>query len=161
MVIAVGDRLPEASFTVMTSTGAATQTTSEIFSGKKIVLFAVPGAFTPTCHGNHLPGFLENISAFKAKGVDEVICTAVNDIFVLSAWANATGAEGKITFLSDGSANFAKALGLEFDGSGRNLGIRSQRYAMLVEDGVVKKLNVEDVPGKAEISSAKALLESI
>src|SRR5262245_884675 len=129
MVIAVGDRLPDTSFTIMTDAGPAPKTTSEVFDGKKIALFAVPGAFTPTCHGNHLPGFLEQISAFKAKGIDEVVCTAVNDIFVLSAWAKATGAEDKITFLSDGSANFAKALGLEFDATARNLGIRSQRYA--------------------------------
>jgi glutaredoxin/glutathione-dependent peroxiredoxin len=161
MVIAVGDRLPDASFTVMTDEGPAPKTTAEIFSGKTIALFAVPGAFTPTCHANHLPGFLDNIEAFKAKGVDEVVCTAVNDIFVLSAWAKATGADGKIIFLSDGSGNFAKAIGLEFDASARNLGIRSQRYAMLVEDGVVKQLNVEDAPGKAEVSSATALLAQI
>jgi peroxiredoxin len=160
MVIAVGDRLPEVTFTVMTEEGPAPKTTSEIFSGKKIVLFAVPGAFTPTCHGNHLPGFVENLAGLKARGIDEVVCTAVNDIFVLSAWAKASGAEG-ITFLSDGSGNFAKALGLEFDGTARNLGVRSQRYAMLVEDGIVQRLNVEDAPGKAEISSAKALLDAI
>ena len=161
MVIAVGDRLPDATFTVMTEAGPAPKTTGEVFSGKKIVLFAVPGAFTPTCHGNHLPGFLENLAGFKAKGIDEVVCTAVNDIFVLAAWAKASGAEDKITFLSDGSGNFAKALGLEFDGSARNLGMRSQRYAMLIQDGVVQRMNVEDAPGKAEISSAKALLDEI
>ncbi len=161
MAIAVGDRLPDVQFTVMTEAGPAPKTTSEVFSGKKVVLFAVPGAFTPTCHNNHLPGFLENLSAFQAKNIDEVVCTAVNDIFVLSAWARATGAEGKITFLSDGNGDFAKALGLDFDGSPRNMGIRSKRYAMLVDDGVVKALNVEDAPGQAEISSAKALLEKI
>jgi peroxiredoxin len=160
MVIAVGDRLPDVTFTVMTEAGPAPKTTDEVFSGKKIVLFAVPGAFTPTCHGNHLPGFVENVAGFKAKGIDEVVCTAVNDIFVLAAWAKASGAED-ITFLSDGSGNFAKALGLEFDGTARNLGVRSQRYAMLVQDGIVQRLNVEDAPGKAEISSAKALLDEI
>ena len=157
MVIAVGDRLPDVTFTVMTEAGPAPKTTGEVFSGKKIVLFAVPGAFTPTCHGNHLPGFLENLAGFKAKGIDEVVCTAVNDIFVLAAWAKASGAED-ITFLSDGSGNFARAIGLEFDGTARNLGVRSQRYAMLVQDGIVQRMNVEDAPGKAEISSAKALL---
>jgi peroxiredoxin len=160
MVIAVGDRLPDVTFTVMTEAGAAPKTTDEIFSGKKIVLFAVPGAFTPTCHGNHLPGFVENVAGFKAKGIDEVVCTAVNDIFVLAAWAKASGAED-ITFLSDGSGNFARALGLEFDGTARNLGVRSQRYAMLIQDGIVQRMNVEDAPGKAEISSAKALLDAI
>jgi len=160
MVIAVGDRLPDVTFTVMTEAGPAPKTTDEVFSGKKIVLFAVPGAFTPTCHGNHLPGFVENVAGFKARGIDEVVCTAVNDIFVLAAWAKASGAED-ITFLSDGSGNFARALGLEFDGTARNLGVRSQRYAMLVQDGIVQRLNVEDAPGKAEISSAKALLDEI
>jgi peroxiredoxin len=160
MVIAVGDRLPDVTFTVMTEAGPAPKTTDEVFSGKKIVLFAVPGAFTPTCHGNHLPGFVENVAGFKARGIDEVVCTAINDIFVLAAWAKASGAED-ITFLSDGSGNFARALGLEFDGTARNLGVRSQRYAMLVQDGIVQRLNVEDAPGKAEISSAKALLDAI
>ncbi len=161
MVIVVGDRLPDAKFTVMTSGGPAPKTTSEIFSGKRVVLFAVPGAFTPTCHNNHLPGFLEQADAIKAKGIDEIVCTAVNDVFVLSAWARATGAEGKITFISDGNGDFAKALGLDLDGTPMNLGIRSKRYAMLVEDGVVKALNVEDAPGKAVKSSADALMPSL
>jgi glutaredoxin/glutathione-dependent peroxiredoxin len=161
MSITVGSRLPEAKFTTMTPSGAAAKTTSEIFGGKTIVLFAVPGAFTPTCHRNHLPGFLENAEAFLAKGVDQIVCTAVNDIHVLSAWAKATGAQDKILFLADGNGDFAKALGLELDGSPNNMGIRSKRYAMLVEDGVVKVLNVEDAPGKAEISGARALLEAI
>jgi peroxiredoxin len=158
MTIAVGDRLPEVKFTIMTDIGSAQKTTSELFGGKKIALFAVPGAFTPTCHNNHLPGFLDNLEALKAKGVDEVICTAVNDIFVLTAWAKATGADGKINFISDGSAVFAKAIGLDNDSSAANMGIRSKRYAMLVEDGVVKALNVEPAPGKADVSGAPALL---
>jgi peroxiredoxin len=161
MVIAVGDRLPDAKFTVMTDAGSVPKTTGELFSGRRVVLFAVPGAFTPTCHNNHLPGFLENAETFKSRNIDEIICTSVNDIFVLTAWARATGAEGKITFASDGNGDFAKALGLDLDGSARNMGIRSQRYAMLVEDGVVKVLNIEDAPGKAELSSAKALLEKV
>ncbi|NJM33495.1 MAG: peroxiredoxin [Rhodomicrobium sp.] len=161
MVIAVGDRLPDNKFTVMTDTGPVPKTTDEIFAGKTIALFAVPGAFTPTCHNNHLPGFLESIGAFKAKGVDEIVCTAVNDIFVLSAWAKATGAQDKITFASDGNGSFARAIGLDLDGSPMNLGIRSKRYAMLVKDGVVSALMVEDAPGKAEMSSAKSLLDAI
>jgi peroxiredoxin len=161
MAITVGSRLPEAKFTTMTPSGAAAKTTSEIFGGKKIALFAVPGAFTPTCHRNHLPGFVENAEAFLAKGVDQIVCTAVNDIFVLTAWANATGAQDKIVFLSDGNGDFAKALGLDMDGSPMNMGIRSRRYAMLVEDGVVKVLNIEEAAGKADVSSASALLEAI
>jgi peroxiredoxin len=161
MTIAVGDRLPEAKFTVMTEEGPAPKTTAEIFAGKKVALFAVPGAFTPTCNNNHLPGFLDNADAIKAKGVDEIICVAVNDIFVLSAWARATGAEGKITFLSDGNGNFTKALGLELDGSAMNLGLRSKRYAMIVEDGTVKTLNIEDAPGQAEKSGAAALFSAL
>jgi peroxiredoxin len=161
MTISVGDRLPEVKFTIMTETGSAPKMTAELFGGKTVALFAVPGAFTPTCHNNHLPGFLENLDAFKAKGVDEVICTAVNDIFVLTAWAKATGADGKITFASDGSGMFAKAIGLDNDSSAANMGIRSKRYAMLVEDGVVKVLNVEPAPGKAEVSGAGPLLAAI
>ncbi len=161
MAIAVGDRLPDANFTIMTEEGPASKTTGEIFPGKRAVLFAVPGAFTPTCHNNHLPGFLENAEALKAKGVDEILCTSVNDIFVLSVWASATGSENKITFLADGNGDFAKSLGLELDGSAKNLGLRSKRYAMFVEDGVVKALNVEDAPGQAEKSSAEALLKSM
>jgi peroxiredoxin len=161
MAVSVGDRLPDAKFTVMTDDGPAPKTTSEIFAGKKVALFAVPGAFTPTCHNNHLPGFLENAGAFKAKGVDEIVCTSVNDIFVLSAWAKACGADDKLTFISDGNGDFAKALGLDLDGSAMNMGIRSKRYAMLVEDGVVKTLNVEDAPGKADQSGANALLGAI
>lgn len=161
MAIAVGDRLPEAKFMIMTDDGPALKTTNEIFSGKKIALFAVPGAFTATCSNSHLPEFLQNLEALKAKGVDEVACTAVNDIYVLTAWARVSGADDKITFLSDGNGEFAKALDLVFDGSAVNLGLRSKRYAMLVDDGVVKILNIEDAPSKAEKSSASALLEQI
>ncbi len=161
MAIAIGSRLPEVTFKVVTPSGPGNKTTGEIFSGKCVVLFAVPGAFTPTCHNNHLPGFLENLDTFKAKGVDLVACTAVNDAFVLDAWATATGAQGKILFLADGNGDFAKAIGLDLDASGNGLGLRSQRYAMLVEDGVVKALNVEEVTGKAEQSSAAALLAAL
>jgi peroxiredoxin len=161
MVIAVGSRLPDVTFRAMTPSGPATKTTSDIFAGKRVVLFAVPGAFTPTCNNNHLPGFLSNADAFKAKGVDAIVCTAVNDVFVLDAWSKSTGSGDKITFLSDGNAEFAKAMGLDFDASAAGLGIRSKRYAMLVEDGVVKAMNVEDVPSKADKSAAEALLEAV
>lgn len=161
MAIAVGDRLPEAKFAVLTADGPTHVTTNEVFGGKKIALFAVPGAYTPTCNANHLPGFLAEADALKAKGVDEIVCVAVNDMFVLDAWKKSTGSEGKITFLSDGNGEFTKALGVELDGSGMNLGTRSQRYAMLVDDGVVKVFNLEDAPSKAEASSASALLAAM
>ena len=160
-MIAVGDKLPDAKFKIMTADGPAETTTADVFGGKKVVLFAVPGAFTPTCNNNHLPGYLENIDAFKAKGVDTIACVAVNDVFVQTAWAKHTGADGKILFLADGSADFARALGLELDASGAGLGIRSKRYAMLVEDGVVKVLNIEDVPSKAVASSADEILKAL
>jgi len=158
MPIKVGDRLPPAKFWVMGPTGPAAKTTDDVFSGKKVVLFAVPGAFTPTCNNNHLPGFLKNADAFKGKGIDTIAVTGVNDVFVFDAWKKSTGAGAKIEFLADGNGEFAKALDLALDGSGVGLGTRSKRYAMLVEDGVVRKLNIEDAPGKAETSSAENLL---
>jgi peroxiredoxin len=161
MAIKVGDKIPEGKFRVMTAEGPGWTTTDEVFKGKKVVLFAVPGAFTPTCHKNHLPGFLKNADAIKAKGVDAIAVTAVNDVFVMAEWQKASGAEGKIGFLADGNADFAKALELTMDGSAGGLGLRSQRYSMLVEDGVVKSLNVEDAPGKAEISGADTLLKQL
>jgi peroxiredoxin len=161
MTIKVGDALPEASFRVMTAEGPAAKTTKQIFAGKKVVLFAVPGAFTPTCHKNHLPGFLEKADAIKAKGVDAIAVTSVNDVFVMDHWSKATGGEGKIEFLADGNADFAKALGLSLDASAGGLGTRSKRYSMIVEDGIVKSLNVEDVPSKADVSSADALLKQL
>jgi peroxiredoxin len=161
MAIKVGDRLPEAKFRVMGSEGPAVKSTGDIFKGKKVVLFAVPGAFTPTCSNNHLPGFLQNADAFKHKGIDTIAVTGVNDVFVMDAWKKASGAGSKIEFLSDGNGEFAKALDMTLDGSGFGLGTRSKRYAMLVDDGVVKKLNVEDVAGKAEVSGAENLLKQI
>jgi peroxiredoxin len=162
MPIKVGDRLPNATFTVMTPDGPKPKTTDEIFKGKKVVLFAVPGAFTPTCHKNHLPGFMKNAATIKAKGVSAIAVTGVNDVFVMDAWKKDTGADGKIDhFLADGSANFAKALGLTVDLTERGLGMRSQRYSMIVEDGVVKSLNIEDAPGKADISGADSLLKQL
>jgi peroxiredoxin len=158
MTIKVGDSLPDAVFTVNTADGPQPRTTAEIFKGRKVILFGVPGAFTPTCHRNHLPGFLAHSMDFKNKGVDEICVTSVNDIFVMNAWEKDTAADGRIKFLSDGSGKFAKAIGLSADMSERNFGLRSQRYSMLVDDGVVQKLNIEETPGKAELSGAEALL---
>jgi len=161
MPIKVGDALPNAVFTVMTADGPKVRTSEELFAGKKAVLFGLPGAFTPTCSMNHLPGFLANLDKFKEKGVDFVAVTSVNDAFVMHAWAKDTGAVDKILFLADGNATFAKALDLTLDLTERGLGLRSHRYAMLVEDGVVKVLNVEDAPSKAEKSNAETLLGQI
>ncbi len=161
MAIEVGQHLPQATFRVMTADGPAARTTDDIFKGRKVVLFAVPGAFTPTCHKNHMPGFIARAAEIKAKGIDAIVATAVNDVFVMDAWAKATGADGKIEIISDGNGEFAKAIGLTFDGSGFGLGTRSQRYSMVVDDGVVEALNVEDAPGKAEISSADNLLSKL
>lgn len=161
MTIAKGDRLPEATFRVMGPEGIDALTTSEIFDGKKVVLFAVPGAFTPTCHLKHLPGFIENADDFKKRGIDTVACVAVNDPFVLGAWADASGGKGKVMFLSDGNAEFTEKIGMDFDGSGIGLGTRSKRYAMYVEDGVVKALNVEDSPGVAVESTADKILKGL
>lgn len=161
MPIAVGDRLPEITFTVMGPDGPAPMTVAQVFAGKKIALFAVPGAYTPTCHKNHMPGFLARLDEIKAKGIDTIACTAVNDVYVFTNWAKDTGAEGKVLMLSDGSANFARAVGLDNDSSAFGMGIRSKRYAMLVEDGIVKVLNVEDAPPQAVKSSAEALCSAI
>jgi peroxiredoxin len=161
MTIKVGDKLPQATFRVMTSDGPAAKSTDDIFKGRKVVLFAVPGAFTPTCHKNHLPGYLEKADEIRAKGVDAIAVTGVNDVFVMDAWAKATEGLGRIEFLSDGNADFAKEIGLSLDGSGFGLGTRSQRYSMLVEDGVVRSLAVEDAPGKADISGAEAMLKTL
>ena len=161
MTISVGDRVPPSTFTTMTPEGPAPKTSEELFKGKKVVLFAVPGAFTPTCHKNHMPGFVKNADAIKAKGIDMIAVTAVNDVFVMDAWKKASGAEGKIEFLADGSADFAKALGLSLDASANGLGVRSKRYSMVIDDGVVKSVNVEDAPGKAEVSGADNLLKQI
>jgi peroxiredoxin len=157
MPINVGDRLPEATFTTMSAEGPKPVTTAEVFGGKKVALFAVPGAFTPTCSRQHLPGYVQNYDELKSKGFHTVACTAVNDIFVLSAWSKAGGADGKILMLADGSADFARKIGLEVDLSARGLGVRSRRYSMIVEDGVVKSLNVEEVPSNHDKSSAALL----
>ena len=161
MTIKIGDKLPNATFRLVTADGPRPVTTEEFFAGRKIVLFGLPGAFTPTCHKNHLPGFIADEAAFKAKGVDEIAMTSVNDHHVLAAWAEATGAGGHIAFLADGVGAFAKAAGLEFDASAGGLGVRSRRYSMLVEDGVVKQLNIEESPGKVDLSGAPHILAQL
>ncbi len=161
MTIAPGSPLPFAKFKIMTETGPSEISTDDLFKGKKAVLFAVPGAFTPTCSNQHLPGFLHHAADFKSKGVDVVACTAVNDVFVMDAWAKASGAKGTIAFLADGNGDFAKAVGLDLDGSGIGFGIRSKRYAMLIDNGAVKALHVEDQPGVAIESSAEKLLADL
>jgi peroxiredoxin len=157
MTIAVGDKLPEATFTTMTAEGPKPMTTAEVFGGKKVALFAVPGAFTPTCSNHHLPGFVQRHDELKSKGIDTIACTAVNDVFVLDAWSKSAGAAGKVAMLADGSADFAKKLGLEIDLTARGLGMRSRRYSMVVDNGVVTMLNVEDAPPSHEKSSAATM----
>lgn len=161
MAIKVGDKLPETSFTVMGAEGPAPKTTAEVFAGKKVALFAIPGAYTPTCQQQHVPGFVARVDELKGKGIDTIACTAVNDVFVLTQFAKDTGAAGKILMLADGNADFARRIGLDIDLSGFGLGVRSKRYAMLVEDGVVKVLNVEDSPPAHDKSSAATLCSMI
>jgi glutaredoxin/glutathione-dependent peroxiredoxin len=157
MTIKPGDKLPNAEFMTMTADGQQKLSTDAVFSGRKVVLFAVPGAFTPTCSMNHLPGFVQNIAAIKAKGVDTVACVSVNDVHVMNAWAKASGADGKLLMLADGNGDFARALGLEFDLTQAGMGKRSKRYSMIVDNGVVKAVNVEDKPG-VNVSGADTIL---
>jgi glutaredoxin/glutathione-dependent peroxiredoxin len=160
MAIKVGDTIPSTKLMMATATGPKETTTDEIFKNKKVVLFAVPGAFTPTCSAKHLPGFVQNAEAIKAKGVDTIACVAVNDAFVMDAWGKDQGTGDKILMLADGAAVFAKALGLELDLNGRGMGWRSQRYALIAEDGVVKHLAVE-APGGFEVSRAESILAAL
>ncbi|HEY8550462.1 MAG TPA: peroxiredoxin [Vicinamibacterales bacterium] len=157
MSIKVGDRIPDLTLTRATAGGPTPITTREVFDGRKVVLFAVPGAFTPTCHKQHLPGYLAQYDAIKAKGIDTIACVAMNDPFVMQAWADASGVGERILMLADGNGEFTKAVGLEVDLSKFGMGVRSQRYAMVVENGVVKELNVEQ-PGKLEVSAADAVV---
>ena len=161
MTLSVGEKLPEANFTVMGNEGPKELQSNELFSGKKVVLFAVPGAFTPTCHNNHLPGFIEYADALKAKGVDEIAVVSVNDVFVMDAWKTAVNCDDKISFLADGSGDFTKSIGMELDLTERGLGLRSLRYAMIVEDGKVSTMNVDDVPSNATESSAAKILAAL
>ncbi|MFA6125001.1 MAG: peroxiredoxin [Sphingomonas sp.] len=159
MTISVGDRIPTVTLTKVTADGPNQVSSDEFFKGRKVALVAVPGAFTPTCSARHLPGFVDKADEIKAKGVDEIAFTSVNDAFVMGAWGKASNA-GAITMLADGNADFAKAVGLTFDGSKFGMGERSQRYSMLVNDGVVEQLNIE-APGAFEVSSAEHLLSEI
>ena len=160
MSINVGDRMPEGSFGVMTSEGPAAVSTEELFAGDKVVLFAVPGAFTPTCSMQHLPGYVEKAEAILGKGVDTIACMSVNDVFVMDAWGKDIGTGGKVMMLADGNAAYTKALGLELDASGFGMGTRSQRFAMVVDDGVVSQLHVE-APAEFKVSAAEAVLENL
>ena len=157
MTINVGDRLPDTTFMTMSAEGPKPVQTAEVFGGRKVALFAVPGAYTPTCSKQHLPGYVQKFDELKSKGFDTVACTAVNDVFVLSAWSRDGAADGKILMLADGSAEFAKKIGLDIDLTARGLGVRSRRYSMIVEDGVVKAINVEEAPPNHDKSSAATL----
>lgn len=161
MTIEIGQTLPDATFKVSGPEGFANASVAEVFGGKKVVLFGVPGAFTPTCSMNHLPGFIENADAIKAKGIDTIAVLAVNDHHVMKAWAKQSGGEGKIEFLADGHGDFVKAVGLDIDLSGGGMGVRSKRFSMIVDDRVVKALNIEDSPGKAVESGAAKMLEQL
>jgi len=156
MTIAVGERVPQGTLQVMGTAGPEPKATDELFAGRTVAVFALPGAFTPTCSAQHLPGFITNADAFASKGVDEIVCLSVNDVFVMDAWGKDQSAAGKVTMAADGDGSFAKALGLEFD-SGAFGGLRSQRYSMLVKDGAVTALNVEEGGGFGA-SSAETLL---
>ena len=160
MTIKVGDRIPSVSFAKATENGPEGVTSDEFFAGRKVALFSVPGAYTPTCSARHLPGYLDKAEELKAKGVDEIACTSVNDAFVLNAWSGANDAGGKVTMLADGNGEFAQATGLFSDLSKFSMGTRGQRYSMLVNDGVVEQLNVEG-PGEFRVSSAEHMLEQM
>lgn len=162
MTIAIGDKLPDATFIAMGPDGPEPKSTADVFAGRKVALFAVPGAFTPTCHERHLPTFTKNAESLKGKGVDRIVCLSVNDPFVMGAWAKATAADAAgIEMLGDSDAAFTQAIGMDFDGAAVGLGVRSKRYAMLVEDGVVTWLAVEDSPGEAEKTTAEAMLAAM
>ena len=159
MTIAVGDKIPDVKLVKATAEGPDAVQSADYFAGKRVALFSVPGAFTPTCSAKHLPGFVEQADALKAKGVDEIACTAVNDAFVMGAWGKAGGADA-VTMLADGNAEFVTALGLTMDGSKFGMGTRGQRFSMVVNDGVVEQLNVE-APGDYKVSSAEHMLEQL
>jgi glutaredoxin/glutathione-dependent peroxiredoxin len=160
MTINVGDKIPAATLKTMGSDGPEEITTEDLFKGKTVALFAVPGAFTPTCSAKHLPGYVTNAEALKAKGVDTIACLSVNDAFVMGAWGKDQNAGGKVQMLADGNADLTRQLGLDLDASGHGMGVRSKRYSMIVEDGAIKVLN-EEPPGAFEISSAEAMLKQL
>jgi peroxiredoxin len=161
MTIKVGDKVPEATFMQMTDKGPAPVPSADLFSGKKVVVFALPGAFTPTCSAKHVPGFVQHADELKAKGIDAIACVSVNDAFVMGAWGKDQKVGDKVMMLADGNADFTKKLGLEMDASGFGMGTRSLRYSMVVEDGKVTALNIEPNPGAAEVSGAEHLLKSL
>lgn len=160
MAVHVGDSIPDVTLAVMGESGPEQVSTGDLFSGKKVVAFALPGAFTPTCSAQHLPGFVDSADAIKAKGVDSIICLSVNDVFVMDAWGKDQNVGGKVAMVADGSGVLAKALGLELDLTERGLGVRSRRYSMVVDDGVVSALNLEE-GGAYEVSSAEKILENL
>ena len=157
MTIKVGDKIPDTTFVKATANGPEPVESADFFKGRKVALFSVPGAFTPTCSAKHLPGFIDNAAQLKAKGVDEIACTAVNDAFVMGAWSKSANADGKVTMLADGSGKFAQAVGLEMDARNFGMGMRGQRFSMIVDDGVVTELNVE-APGEFKVSTAEHML---
>jgi peroxiredoxin len=161
VTIKVGDKIPEGTFGVMTAEGPGGLSSDELFKGKKVVLFSVPGAFTPACSSKHLPGFIEQADALKAKGVDTIACMSVNDVFVMAAWANDQGAGDKVTLLADGNADYTKALGLELDASGFGMGTRGERFALVVDDGVVSQLHREAAASDVKASSAENILGNL
>jgi peroxiredoxin len=160
MSIKVGDKMPKGQFMRMGASGPEPLQTDDLFRGKKVVLFSVPGAFTPTCSMKHLPGFISNADALKKKGVDTIACMAVNDVFVMKAWGESSKSADKVMMLADGNGEYARALGLEFDGTKFGMGQRGKRFSMIVDDGVVKQLNVEP-PGEFGVSSAEAALKQL
>jgi peroxiredoxin len=160
MTISVGDKMPSVTFIKATAEGPQPLSSDEFFAGRRVAIFSLPGAFTPTCSAKHLPGFVEKAGDLKAKGIDEIACTAVNDAFVMGAWGKANATDGKVTMLADGNGDFPKAVGLEMDGSKFGMGTRGQRFSMVVNDGVVEQLNVE-APGEYKVSSAEYLSEQL
>ena len=160
MTIKVGDRMPAGTFSRMGKDGPEKVTTDQLFRGKTVVLFSVPGAFTSTCDARHLPGYVDHVAEFKAKGVDTVACMAVNDVFVMNAWGKSAKVDGGVMMLADGNAEYAKSLGLELDASGYGMGVRGQRFALVVKDGVVAKLFVEK-PGEFKVSAAEHVLAEL
>jgi len=161
MSIQIGDSIPSATLRTLTAEGPKEIQTRDFFAGRKVVLFAVPGAFTGTCTNDHLPSFLKNADAIREKGVDEIACVAINDMFVLDAWAKSTGSEGTITMLSDGNGELTKAMGMTFDGSGFGLGVRSKRYAAIVDDGKITTLEVEESPGTCSVTKGSKIVEAL
>ena len=161
MTIKAGDTMPEGQFTTMTDDGPKPVTSSELFGGKTVVLFGLPGAFTPTCSNSHLPGYIQNAGALKGKGVDTIACMSVNDAFVMGAWGKAQGAGDAVMMLADGSADYASAMGLNLDLTARGMGMRATRFSILVENGVAKAVNVEENPGVAEATGAETMLGQI